>query len=204
MGKAFEKQIKTIEDQGQKQVHTLKDLKPKDKKEKEIQANEDKSDDHDDKLAKVNLLQAFNVIHDFDMICLSESYLDLSASSDNDKLYIRDYKLLRADHPGNIKRGGVCVYFKESLPVTCLPKKYSKKCLIFQVSNNNKRGYVFSMYRSPSQTSDDFNSFTTNLDQLVIKISSTNPHFILMDFNTKSSNWSSNDLTTAEEAQLDY
>ena len=51
MGKAFEKQIKTIEDQGQKQVDTLKDLKPKDKKEKEIQANEDKSDDHDDKLS---------------------------------------------------------------------------------------------------------------------------------------------------------
>ena len=29
MGKAFEKQIKTIEGQGQKQVDALKDLKPK-------------------------------------------------------------------------------------------------------------------------------------------------------------------------------
>ena len=29
MGKAFEKQIKTIEDQGEKQVEALKDLKPK-------------------------------------------------------------------------------------------------------------------------------------------------------------------------------
>ena len=29
LGKAFEKQIKTIEDQGQKQVEALKDLKPK-------------------------------------------------------------------------------------------------------------------------------------------------------------------------------
>ena len=29
MGKAFEKQIKTIEDQGKKQVDALKDLKPK-------------------------------------------------------------------------------------------------------------------------------------------------------------------------------
>ena len=28
MGKAFEKQIKTIEDQGEKQVEALKDLKP--------------------------------------------------------------------------------------------------------------------------------------------------------------------------------
>ena len=29
MGKAFEKQIKTIEDQGEKQVKALEDLKPK-------------------------------------------------------------------------------------------------------------------------------------------------------------------------------
>ena len=62
------------------------------------------------------------------------------------------------------------------------------------------------MYRSPSQTSDDFNSFTTNLEKLLVNMSSTNPHFILMtgDFNAQSSNWSSNDSTTAEGAQLDY
>ena len=40
MGKAFEKQIKTIEDQGQKQVEALKDLKPKE----QTKAIEGKSD----------------------------------------------------------------------------------------------------------------------------------------------------------------
>ena len=62
------------------------------------------------------------------------------------------------------------------------------------------------MYRSPNQTSNDFNSFTTNLEKLVINLSSTNMHFILMigDFNAKSRNWSSNDTTTAGGAQLDY
>ena len=39
---------------------------------------------------KVNLLQAYNAIHDFDTICLSESYLDSTVSSYNDNLYIRD------------------------------------------------------------------------------------------------------------------
>ena len=97
----------------------------------------------------------------------------------------------------------MCVYFKESLPVSCLPNPYLKEYLIFELAINNKRGYVVSMYRSPSQTSDDFNSFTTNLEKFVVNISSTNPHFILMigDFNAKSSNWSSNDTTTAEGAQ---
>ena len=140
------------------------------------------------------------------MICSSESYLDSTVSSDKDNLYMRDYKLVRADPPGNIKRGGVCVYFKESLPVSCLPNPYLKEFLIFEMAINKKRGYVVSMYRSPSQTSDDFNSFTTNLEKLVVNISSTNPHFILMigEFTAKSRNWLSNDITTAEGAQLDY
>ena len=97
--------------------------------------------------AKVNLLQAYNANHYFDMICLSESYLDSTVSSDNDNLYIRDCTFVRADHPGNKERGGVCVYFKESLPVSCLPNPYLKECLIFEVSLNNKTGYVVSMSR---------------------------------------------------------
>ena len=39
MGKAFEKQIKTIEDQGEKQIDALKDLKPKE----QTKSIEDKS-----------------------------------------------------------------------------------------------------------------------------------------------------------------
>ena len=45
LGKAFEKQIKTIEDQGQKQVDALKDLKPKE----QTKAITYKSDDDNDK-----------------------------------------------------------------------------------------------------------------------------------------------------------
>ena len=41
MGKAFEKQIKTIEDQGQKQAKVLKDSKPKE----QTKAIEGKSND---------------------------------------------------------------------------------------------------------------------------------------------------------------
>ena len=70
--------------------------------------------------AKVKLFQVYNAIHDFDTICLSESYLDSSVSSDNDNLYIKDYNLTRTD-PRNAERGGFWVHFKESLPVRCLP-----------------------------------------------------------------------------------
>ena len=64
--------------------------------------------------AKVNLLQACTAIHEFDMICLPKSYLYLTVSSDNDNLSIKDSKSVRADHLGNVKRGGVNKYIKES------------------------------------------------------------------------------------------
>ena len=132
--------------------------------------------------------------------------VDASVSSDNDNLNINGYKLVRTDHPGNVKRGGVSVYFKESLPVKCLSNSYLKECLILEVSINNKRSYVVSLYRSPNQTSDEFDSFITNLENLVVDISRSNRHFLLLigELNAKSSNWSSNDTTTAEGAQLDY
>ena len=40
LGKAFEKQTKTIEDQGKKQIDALADLKPKEKKPRETKPNE--------------------------------------------------------------------------------------------------------------------------------------------------------------------
>ena len=97
------------------------------------------------------------------------------------------------------------MYYKESLSVRCLPNSYLKECLILKVFINNKRCYVVSLHRSPSQTSDEFDSFITNLEKIVVDIFRSNLHFVLIigDFNAKSSNWSSNDTTTAEGAQLD-
>ena len=51
--------------------------------------------------------------HDF--ICLSEAYLD--ATVFDSLLEIDGYNLVSADHSKNIRRGGVVIYYKESLPV---------------------------------------------------------------------------------------
>ena len=63
-----------------------------------------------------------------------------------------------------------------------------KKCLIFEVSIKSKRVYAVLMHQSTRQTSDDFDSFTTNLEKLVVNISVSKSAFILMigNFNAKS------------------
>ena len=65
--------------------------------------------------SKPTKLKAYILTYKHDFICLSETYLD-SLIPDN-LIDIKGYNLVHTDHPGNIKRGGVCIYYKESLPI---------------------------------------------------------------------------------------
>ena len=67
-------------------------------------------------------------------MCFSETYLD-SASSDS-LLELERYNLVRADHTDNIKRGRVCIYYKESLLVRIINLPYFKEALLLEMSNN--------------------------------------------------------------------
>ena len=48
---------------------------------------------------KLVLLKPYNSIHKFDIICLSETYLDSSILHDHSNLEISRYDLVRSDHP---------------------------------------------------------------------------------------------------------
>ena len=43
-----------------------------------------------------------------------------SLQNDDNSLVLNRHKLVRADNPSDLKRGGVCIYFKESLPIKVL------------------------------------------------------------------------------------
>ena len=90
------------------------------------------------------------------------------------------------------------------LPVKCLSNAYLQECLLLEISINNKKGYVVSLYQSLNQMPDEFDSFINKFDKLIIDIYSWKADFVLMmsDFNAKSGNWSINDTTTPEGAQL--
>ena len=57
---------------------------------------------------------------EYDFICISETYLDSTISSDNNNLNISGYNLIGADHSSDSKRGVVCMYYKESLTAQTL------------------------------------------------------------------------------------
>ena len=52
--------------------------------------------------AKIFLLKAYLAIHKFDIICISESYLNSNLLPDDSNLEVSSYNLTRSDHPSNI------------------------------------------------------------------------------------------------------
>ena len=76
--------------------------------------------------AKIFLLKAYVAIHKFDIIYLSETYLNSSIPTNNDNLDIDGYNLVHSDHPSNTKRGGVCIYYRNYLPLRVIKINYLK------------------------------------------------------------------------------
>ena len=152
--------------------------------------------------SKLTQLKAYTSMFKHDFICLSEAYLD--SSTPDSLLEIDGYDLIRADHPDNIKRGGVCIYYKESLPVRVLSLPYLKEALLLEMIDNNKKIIVSVIYRSPSQNNREFNSFLSSFEQLLSEISKRKPtvSIITGDFNARSSSWWSNDTDTLEGTNL--
>ena len=148
---------------------------------------------------KVNLVEAYNTVSKFDIICLSKSFLDSSILAESNNLKINGYKMVRADHPNNVKKE-VCVLVLGTLPVCNFSNSYLSECFTLEVISSNKKGYVITLYRSPSQTSDEFQSFISNLEKLLININNFDPHFVILlgDFKAKSRSWSLNRTTTEE------
>ena len=113
---------------------------------------------------------------------------------------IPGYNLVRSDHPSNKKRGGVCIHYKIYLPLRIININYLNECVRFELMVGDKLCNFIALYRSPSQSQDQFESFKENLELNLESAVQNNPFLVVLlgDFNTKSSNWCKNDIITTE------
>ena len=95
---------------------------------------------------KLFLLKAYNAIYSYDIICLSETYLDSETLSGDDHLALPGYNLIRAAHPSNQKRGGTCIYYKNCLPIILNKITYLKECVNLELIIEDKRCNIVSLY----------------------------------------------------------
>ena len=51
---------------------------------------------------------------------------------------IEGYNFIQSDHPSNTKRGGVCIYYKESLALCIVNITSLTECLVCEVTIQKK------------------------------------------------------------------
>ena len=108
---------------------------------------------------KLSLIKSYNTMQKYDIISISETFLDSSANESS--LLIPGYCLLRADHPNHLKKGGVWLYFKENLSFRQIETSY------FSLTIQNNVGYIAVIYHSPSQSATEFDDFLVNFEKLL-------------------------------------
>ena len=113
--------------------------------------------------AKVQLLRAYLVVRKFDIVCLSQTYLNSSFPFDHGNLGIPGYIM-----PGLIiqlivnMEVYVCMYYKNCLPLKVLDIRFLHESIAFELQIGGRLCSFISLYRSPNQSYDDFVSFLDN------------------------------------------
>ena len=113
--------------------------------------------------------------------------------------------MIRSDHPSNKKRGGICIYYKNFLPLKVTGVRLLEECITFDLIISNKLCSFVALYRSPSQSQDDFATFCDNFEMTLDLASKKNPFLIVVlgDFNAKLSQWHDKDSSTSEGISIE-
>ena len=155
---------------------------------------------------KISLLQAYITQHNYDIICLTETFLNCSILSDDNRIKIDGYNLIRSDHPSDSKKGGVCIYYKEHIPLILRDDINTlDNCLVTEIRSQNEKCFLTCIYRSLSQNQDEFKNFCINFDILLNSINDKLPlcSIVTGDFNARCSRWWKNDITNLQGQELD-
>ena len=107
---------------------------------------------------------------------------------------------MRSDYPPNKKHGGICIYYKNFLPLKVTGARLLERCIAFDLIISNKFCSFIALYRSPSQSQNDFATFSDNFKMTLDLVSKKNPFLLVVlgDFIAKLSKCHDKDSNTYE------
>ena len=103
-------------------------------------------------------------IHKFGIICLLETYLDSSTTSDDDNLEISGYNWIHSD-----------IYYKNIFPFQVLNVQYLQERINFELNIGSKIYNFISLCRSPSRNQDEFEKIMENMQLNLESLCQNNP-----------------------------
>ena len=100
---------------------------------------------------KISLIEGFVTTDSFDIMCFLGTFLDSTVPQHEENLMINGYSLLKVDHPSSSKRGGVCLHFKEHLPlIRRNDLGILQECWVTQIIADNEKCFFMCFYRHTS------------------------------------------------------
>ena len=154
---------------------------------------------------RVTLIEAHNSLFKYDIISLCETSLNDDVAVPED--LIKGYRFFSLDHPSGEKKGGVGIFYKETLPLKIRNDLSFEECIVVELIFGHKKIFFTVLYRNPINKADspEFANFIHNFEQLYQNILNENPFTMLFagDFNAHSTNWWHEGDNTSEGIQLD-
>ena len=155
--------------------------------------------------ARVQLLEAHNSLHNYDLISICETSLTDSLVPSVPEL--EGYTFEPANHPDNVTHGGVGLFYKNSLPIVVRRDLSFSESIVIELKFGRKKIFFTVMYRSPSfsHKSPEFQEFMENFRNLHSKINAENPFamFFTGDFNGHSQIWWPDGDTNPEGREIE-
>jgi len=142
--------------------------------------------------SKISLIEALQATESFDIFAVSESFLNINTVKDDLEMHGFAKDPIRADCPAanNHPQGGVCLYYRENLPL--LHRKDLQlldETIVCEIKlDRTKKLFFILSYRSPSQDATQTRNYFKNLEKIIAKTKLENPAIIVLtgDLNARS------------------
>ena len=152
---------------------------------------------------KIPLLESYITVNKFDIMCLSETFLDSSFLNDDPRLNLNGYSPIRADHPSDTKKGGLCIYYKNYLPLILKPALSAlNECLVCELKVGKRKCFITILYRSPVNQLKNLIRLKMIENKLLLR---NNPYIYIYigDFNARNINWWEGNIDNYQGLDLD-
>ena len=156
-----------------------------------------------DNFHSVSLIEAHNSFFNYDLISVSET--SLNDSVELPEPLLNEYTFLPANNPTNTRRGGVGLFYRNSLPVVVRNDLSFDESIVVEL----KFGKYFLLFCIEALLLIiillNFKLFLSNFKNLYLKVKAENPFatFFTGDFNAHSQFWWPDGDTTLEGMEIE-
>ncbi len=106
------------------------------------------------------LIEAYNSVSHHDIFAVSETMLASSITNEDISIQGFSKDILCSDHPRNNKVGGDRLYYREGLPIKRKKDlEFIQGIVSVEITIARKKLLFSTVYRSPSQTTEQFENF---------------------------------------------